>query len=189
MKQQYYDILEQNPVIAAVKNKEGLLACCKREDIRVVFVLYGDICNITDIVQKIKDSGKLAVVHADLVSGLSGKEIAVDYLKTHTKTDGFISTKPPLVKRGRELGLLSILRIFVLDSMALENINKQILLADPDAIEILPGLMPKIISRVVRMTKLPVIAGGLISEKEDVVAALSAGAISVSTTNEKVWLL
>jgi len=37
------------------------------------------------------------------------------------------------------------------------------------------------------MTKVPIIAGGLISEKEDVVAALSAGAISVSTTNVNVW--
>ncbi|MCD7995324.1 MAG: glycerol-3-phosphate responsive antiterminator, partial [Clostridia bacterium] len=29
----------------------------------------------------------------------------------------------------------------------------------------------------------------LISDKEDVMAALSAGAISVSTTNQKVWLM
>ena len=54
-------------------------------------------------------------------------------------------------------------------------------------IEILPGLMPKVIRRVARLVKLPVIAGGLISEKEDVMAALSAGAISVSSTNQSVW--
>lgn len=54
-------------------------------------------------------------------------------------------------------------------------------------IEILPGLMPKIIRRISRLVKVPVIAGGLISEKEDVVAALAAGATAVSTTNPSVW--
>ena len=33
------------------------------------------------------------------------------------------------------------------------------------------------------------IAGGLITEKEDVIAALSAGAIAVSSTNQDVWNL
>ncbi len=33
----------------------------------------------------------------------------------------------------------------------------------------------------------PIIAGGLISDKESVVAALSAGAIAVSSTNHGVW--
>ena len=45
--------------------------------------------------------------------------------------------------------------------------------------------MPKVIRRVCRLVRVPVIAGGLISDKEDVMAALSAGAISVSTTNPK----
>ena len=71
--------------------------------------------------------------------------------------------------------------------MAFENIQKQMAVARPDTLEILPGLMPKIITRVSRMAKVPIIAGGLISEKEDVVAALAAGAISVSSTNPRVW--
>ena len=94
-----------------------------------------------------------------------------------------------MIKRARELSLYTTLRVFVLDSMAFENIEKQMSVARPDIIEILPGLMPKVIRRVCRLVKVPVIAGGLISDKEDVMAALSAGAISVSTTNQKVWLM
>ena len=59
--------------------------------------------------------------------------------------DGIISTKPQLVKRPRRLGLFGILRIFVIDSMAFGNIRKTVRLLVPDAVEILPGLMPKII--------------------------------------------
>ena len=57
----------------------------------------------------------------------------------------------------------------------------------PDFIEVLPGLMPKVIRKICRTSRIPIIAGGLITDKEDVVAALSAGAIAVSTTNQDVW--
>lgn len=187
MEQKLYELIEANPVIAAVKDMEGLKACCEREEIKLVFVLFGDICSISEIVDRIKLSGKLSMVHADLISGLGSKEIAVDYIHRNTCADGIISTRPAFIRRAGELSMHTILRVFALDSMAFENIRKQLAASKPDAIEILPGLMPRVISRVSRMVKLPVIAGGLISEKEDVLAALSAGALGVSTTNRDVW--
>lgn len=189
MDQKFYDLIEANPVIAAVKDMEGLETCCGREEIKVVFVLFGDICSIGGIVRQIKEADKVAMVHIDLIAGLGSKEISVDFIRENTAADGIISTKPSLIKRARELSLYTTLRVFVLDSMAFENIEHQMIIAKPDLIEILPGLMPKVISRVCRLVKVPVIAGGLISEKEDVVAALSAGAISVTTTNPGVWLM
>ncbi len=77
----------------------------------------------------------------------------------------------------------------MIDSMALENIYQQQYSIRPDFIEVLPGLMPQIIRQITRSLKIPVVAGGLISDKESVVAALKAGAISVSTTNQDVWLM
>lgn len=189
MDQKFYDLLEANPVIAAVKDESGLAACCQREEIKVVFILFGDICNINSLVEQVKHADKVAMVHIDLITGLSGKEIAVDFIKMQTNADGIISTKPMMIKRAKELLLYTTLRVFVLDSMAVENLEKQMSVARPDIIEILPGLMPKIIRRVCKLVKVPVIAGGLISDKEDVMAALSAGAISVSTTNHNVWLM
>jgi glycerol uptake operon antiterminator len=189
MDQKLYDLIEASPVIAAVKDMEGLKACCEAEDVKVVFVLFGDICNIDSIVKEIKQSGKVVMVHIDLIAGLSSKEIAVDYIKNYTEVDGIISTRPAMIKRAKELSLYTTLRVFILDSMAFENIEKQVNQVRPDIIEILPGLMPKMIRRVSRLVKVPVIAGGLISEKEDVMAALLAGAISVSSTNQDVWKL
>jgi glycerol uptake operon antiterminator len=60
---------------------------------------------------------------------------------------------------------------------------------EPDYVEILPGVMPKVIKRINNLIHVPVIAGGLIADKEDVLAALSAGAVSISTTNEAVWFM
>ncbi len=183
----FYELMETNPVIAAIKDNEGLDTCCLCENVRVVFILYGNICTIGHMTERVKKAGKVAIVHIDLVEGLSNKEIAADFIRFHTKADGIISTRPSIIKRAKELGLHTVLRIFILDSMALQNVQKQIAAAGPDMLEILPGLMPKIIGKIKGMTGVPVIAGGLISDREDVVGALSAGAISVSTTNPKVW--
>ena len=187
MDRRYYDAIESNPVVAAVKDMEGLERCCEQEEIKVVFILFGDICSIGGIVQKVKNTGRFAMVHVDLVTGLGGKEVAADYVKQFTAADGIITTKPPLIKRGKELSLCPVLRYFLIDSMALENIRNQQHMVRPDFIEVLPGLMPKVIRKICRTSRIPIIAGGLITDKEDVVAALSAGAIAVSTTNQDVW--
>lgn len=178
--------LEETPVIAAVKNMEGLESSLKTE-CNVIFVLFGDICSIPDIVKKGKAAGKLVVVHLDLITGLSLKEVAVDFISRCTQADGIITTKPALIKRARELGLGSVLRFFALDSMAFENIRRQLAVVRPGFIEVLPGQMPKVIRIISNDVRVPVIAGGLIAEKEDVLAALDAGAIAISSTNEAVW--
>ena len=61
------------------------------------------------------------MVHIDLINGLSSKEITVDFIKKYTNADGIISTKPTLIKRARELSLYTILRLFVIDSIAYEK--------------------------------------------------------------------
>ena len=54
----------------------------------------------------------------------------------------------------------------MLDSISFSNINKQLPLENADMIEVLPGIMPKVIRRLADTTGKPVIAGGLISDKE-----------------------
>ena len=188
MKQSFYDALTDCPVVAAIKDDKGLYRCLESE-IKIVFILYGDIVRIADIVDCIKEKGKLAVVHMDLVTGLSGKEVAVDFIKKSTRADGIISTKLYLIRRARELDLVTILRLFAIDSMAFDNIKKQYEAVLPDIVEILPGIMPRIIKKITHLVPSPVIAGGMIVEKSDVIAAIDAGAISISSTNQDIWFI
>ena len=192
MNQEFYDAVEANPVIAAVKNDAGLQAAVEMEEIQVIFVLYGDVCTIPEILERIKAAGKKAMVHIDLIAGLSAKEISVEFIARQTRADGIISTKPALVRRAKELGIFAVLRFFVIDSLALkniENLEMQCGTSRPDFIEVLPGVMPKVLGRIAKVSRIPMIAGGLITEKEDVIAALSVGAIAVSSTNQDVWKL
>lgn len=188
MKNKFHEALEDTPIIAAVKDFDGLKKCLTC-DSQIIFILFGDVCSIADIVAQVKSSGKTAMVHIDLITGLSAKEVAVDFIKNYTEADGIISTKPALIKYASSLSLFTVLRFFMIDSMAFQNIEKQLHQVRPDVVEILPALMPRIINKICGMVSVPVITGGLISEKEDVITMLSAGASCISSSNEKIWFL
>lgn len=182
------DLLELSPVIAAIKDDRGLKRCFDTE-CQVVFILYGNICNIKDIVAALKAHGKYAMVHADLVQGLGSKEVAIDFIKEQTQADGIISTKPILVKHAMEIGMIGILRAFIIDSMAANNTKKLLESCKPDMIEIMPGVATKLIRVIREGTDIPIIAGGLISEKKEILDVFAAGADAISTTNEGLWFV
>ena len=85
--------------------------------------------------------------------------------------------------------MFTVLRFFVIDSLAFSNIQKQLENVHPDVVELLPALMPRVLGRLCEKIPVPVITGGLISEKEDVVSMLSAGAACVSSTTSSTWFL
>ena len=180
------DLFEISPIITAVKDEQGLEKALKTES-PVVFLLFGNICNITGLMDQVKNSGKIAIVHVDLIQGLSSKEVAVDFIHQNTRADGIISTKAPLVRHAMDLGMIGGQRTFLIDSMALETTKKQLLTFQPDFMELMPGVMPKILKTVRGYTEIPLVAGGLISDKKDILAAFDAGVDAVSTTREELW--
>lgn len=187
-KAELLELLADGPVIASVKDDRGLAAAVASE-VRVIFLLYGDVLTIGDIVDRARATGKAVFVHLDLVDGLASREISADFIARHTAADGVLSTKANLTRRAKELGLVSIQRFFLLDSMAIQSIEKHLSPDTSDLIEVLPGIMPKIIRRVRAAVSKPVIAGGFINDKEDVTGALGAGAVAVSATNPAVWAM
>ena len=191
MGREFVEAIEAAPIVAAVKDDQGLEKCLG-SDVDAVFILYGDICTIADIVAKVKDSGKIAMVHMDLITGLSPRDISLDFIRKYTRADGIITTKANLISHAKEIGLATVLRHFVLDSMALINIEKGAKsgVPQPDFVEFLPGIiLPEMIRRINSISRVPVIAGGLISDKAGVMNALSNGAVAISTTNTKVWFM
>ncbi len=182
----FLEAMQDAPVIAAIKDDEGLARVLQTE-CRVVFILYGSILNIREIVKNIKDSGRMALVHIDLTEGLSSREVSVDYIAECTDADGIISTRVNILRHAQELGLVTVQRFFLLDSLSLRNLTRQPI--RPTAIDIMPGVMPGVISRLTGAARHPIIASGLLSTKQDVIAALSAGAIAVSTTQQDLWFV
>ena len=179
----FRDLLEASPVIAAVKDEEGLRKALET-DCGIVFTLYGNLCTVGDMVGKIRDAGKVPIVHMDLIQGLGSREIAVEFLRDNAGAEGIISTKISLVRHAMDLGMIGIWRTFLVDSIALNNTKKQLAAVSPDALEVLPGIMPKIVREIRSCTRVPIIAGGLLSDRADVLEALNAGAWAVSATRK-----
>jgi glycerol uptake operon antiterminator len=186
MRKQLLECFDEVPIVAAAKSEEELARCLQSKS-RVIFLLFGDLCTIAGLVDQVKAADKIAIVHLDLVDGLAPKDVSVDFIAEQTKADGVISTKNSLIRYAHQKGLLTIQRYFLLDSRVLENIAKNA--SSADFFEVLPGVMPKIIRYLVETTGKPIIAGGMIRDKEDVMGALSAGAVAISSTNSDVWFI
>lgn len=179
-------ILLLHPVIASIKDESDLEAVL-RVECPVVFVLFGSLLTIADIVSKLKDNGRTVFVDVDLVDGFSNKPVVIDFLREQTQADGVLSTKAPMVKYAKSVGFFGIHRLFLVDSFSYHNVPKQVQLSGADAAEILPGCIPRVLSWLREDTKIPLIAGGLVCDKQDVMGALGAGAIAIASSNRGVW--
>ncbi|MGI6057000.1 MAG: glycerol-3-phosphate responsive antiterminator [Bilifractor sp.] len=175
------------PVIAAINNQERLEAV-KKSSSPIVYILFGNICTIAEIVDEVKRAGKKAIVHMDLIRGLANDEISVDFIQKYTRADGIISTKPYLIKHANSLNMFTVQRFFMLDTITYQNIKKHVRETSPDIVEMMPaGLFKMIRYANEQVNGKPLVASGLILDKDDVMGALSAGAIAVSTTNTEIW--
>lgn len=180
------EILIDNPIIAAVSNKKQLIKAIN-SPCEVIFMLYGEIMTLGNDVQLAKDHGKKVFIHLDLVIGLSRDAHALAYINERIHPTGIITTKSSLARKCKEMKIIVIQRLFMLDSKSFRDGMAAIQKTTPDAIEIMPGIVMKIVKEINRHIKLPIITGGLISEKQEVIDSLNAGATSISTSEEKLW--
>lgn len=186
MKDSFIKAMEKNPVIAAVKKTEKIAEAAE-SDCSVVFILCGDIFNLKEMVETAKEKGKLVFIHVDLIDGFSKDSTALKYIAEKISPDGIISTKNSQLKAAKQLGLLTVQRLFIIDSMSIETTVRASASIEPDAVEIMPGIMPKITKRLSAQINMPVIVGGLISEKSDIENAINSGAKGVSTSDNNLW--
>lgn len=180
--------IEKNPIIAAIRNDEGVENAIKSE-VSSVFLLRADIFNISNYVNRIKDSGKHVFIHFEFLEGLGRDNRTIDYIAEVIKPDGIITTRTNHVKYAEERGLFAIQRFFLVDSQSYETAIKSLQAIKPDMIEIMPAVMPGVIKRFREKVSLPIIAGGLIDCKEDIIDILKAGALGVSTGKKELWVL
>ncbi|MCD5410320.1 MAG: glycerol-3-phosphate responsive antiterminator [Clostridiales bacterium] len=186
MRKHFLSLLQDNPIIAAVKDLEKLQAAVD-SPCDIIFLLNGNIFNLKNIVDKVKDRGKNIYIHIDLMEGFSRDIVALKYISKNIKPDGIITTKSSLIKITKNMNLFAIQRLFILDSLSVKTGISTLNTTKPDSAELLPGIMPKVIKRIGSNTNVPIIAGGLIETKKEVIESLNMGAFGISTTNKKVW--
>ncbi len=150
-------------------------------------MLKGDIFDVERVMNQ--GRGKLVILlHIDLMEGIGRDKAGLTYLKQQFGISGIVSTRSNLIKEARSLGLISILRLFVLDSAAYATGVHLLTSLNPDAVEMLPGVaVPYIKDLLVRDVQLPVIASGLIQTTKTIREVLGAGAAAISTSRSELW--
>jgi glycerol uptake operon antiterminator len=180
------DDIKKCPVIAAIRDIDDVDTALSRK-IQCVFLLTGSILNIKYVVHCIKKARKRAFLHLDLVEGISKDSEGTKYIVEEIRPDGVITTRSNLAMSARSMGMFTIQRVFILDSLAVDTAVKTIGQVEPDAVEILPGVLTKTLGRIAIRVAIPIIAGGLIETEEEVKKALASGAVAISTTRKSLW--
>ena len=178
--------LEKHPVIAAVHDGDALREALE-SPVAAIFILGGSLMTLPDMVREAKGADKRVFLHLDLAEGLGRDEAAVRWCAERLGVDGLISTRPGLLKLASELGLITIQRLFLMDSSSFEHGKRLLKNTPPDMAEVLPGIAPKAIRMLCEALDKPVIAGGLITEPREIALALQAGALAVSAGDSRLW--
>lgn len=181
----FFDKIKSNPIIAAIDDLDRLDEMLN-SPCQVLFLLTGNIFNLKEIASRIKSKGKSLYIAIDFIDGFSKDTWGLEYIVKKIRPDGIITAKENLVKLSKDLGAFTILRLYIMDSKSLDAGLESIKSTRPNAVEILPGIMPKIIDMIAEHAKVPIIASGLITDEEDVINVLNSGAIAISSSNEDI---
>ena len=178
--------LELSPIIAAVRTKEDFILAAV-SPVKIIFLLHSNILTLKEMVEHAHEKHKKLFMHIDFADGIGRDKFGIEFI-SRCGVDGIISTRANIVKLAKECGIVTVQRFFIVDSHSVDTAVESIKTSKPDMIEIMPGILPRTISSFKNKVKMPVIAGGLIETKLDIVNAIKAGASAISTAKKELWL-
>lgn len=180
----------QKPVIAAIREPARVETALQTR-VDNIFFMGGNVKHVMQAVKRAKEKGKGTFVHPDLIRGLSStdKEV-VEFVSDCIGADGIVTPKSHMIREAKKMQLYGILHLFAIDSLAWQNGVKLVENIQPDGIEIMPGVIDKIIEDFAqRLEHIPIIASGMIQNTEEAKRSLQAGATSLSVSEASLWKL
>ena len=181
----FFRALGRNPVVPAVRGPDSALEAALAGEHPAIFVLGGDIFKVLARISSQSRRPRI-YVNVDLVGGIAADASGLRFLSG--RVEGIISTHRHVIELAKSSGLITIQRLFAIDSGAVERGLKLIRRAEPQFVEILPALAYcEIAEQYSEVLSLPVLAGGLLKSQEDIASILKAGAVGVSTSHQGLW--
>lgn len=178
--------LVDHQVIAAVRSEEQMKLAIQSE-VNMIFLLAGNILHLESTLQLARAANKLVFLHLEFMEGIAADRSGMKYIAQRIRPTGIVSTRSQSISMAKDHGMMAIQRLFLIDSTAVKNGIKTISSSGADAVEVMPGIVPHIISDLTDQIPLPIIAGGLVRTQQEIHAALEAGALAVSVGNPDLW--
>ncbi|MBQ6846055.1 MAG: glycerol-3-phosphate responsive antiterminator [Oscillospiraceae bacterium] len=177
--------IRKNSVIAAVRSVEDFSKAIKSET-EIIFDLNPDISDVKKKVAAAHRFGKKLFIHLDLAGGI-GKDTSGILFVKDIGVDGIISTRANIIKSAKAAGFFTVQRFFAVDSQSVDTAVESLKSSKADMVEIMPGVVTKVITALKDRTNVPVIAGGLIECEAEILEAFEMGATAVSTGKTELW--
>lgn len=172
-------------IIAAVKSDNTFERALKSKA-EIIFDLYPNLMKERDKIKAAHSAGKKLFAHMDFAEGIGRDSCGIEFMK-RLGIDGIISTRVNIIKAARDSGVCTVQRFFIVDSHSVDTTVEALKSSKADMIEVMPGVVPKIIRSLKERITVPIIAGGLIETPNEVAAAEENGAFGISTGNETLW--
>jgi glycerol uptake operon antiterminator len=157
-----------------------------------VFLQGGSLHDLSRTLGEFSDSTLAHLplfVHIDLLAGLENNEAGLEFLASFERITGIVTVHHHLAHPARKLGLLSVVRLFLSDSRAMDRGLAVATKSQPDAIEILPAAAATKVAGDFKSCRIPRIAGGLCRTEADVAETLASGCRAVTSTSLNLWKL
>jgi len=175
-------------VLPAIKNYKDLKTFLT-SSLEYGVVLNFHLAQLPDIIKSFNEHKKKAIVHLELIKGLAPDEFGALYLIQNLHVHGILGSKSKVVELCHKRNKISIFRIFLKDSMSLEQSAKIANRIKATYVEVLPSNTIDIIDKLKEEIGDTLIFGGLIYEKEHALRCLNKGATMISTSNPDLWFL
>lgn len=179
------EALKRKPVVPAVRSLDTEFEAVLAGNYAAFFVLGGDTFGLVERLQTVQRRPPVCV-NVDLASGVSSDADGMRFLSRHV--EGVISTHRRTIELADSAGLVTIQRLFAIDSGAVQRGLKMITRTGPGFVEILPApAYPEIADYYREVCEIPVLAGGLVTSAAHVSSLLASGASGVSTSDNSLW--
>ncbi|MCD8574019.1 MAG: glycerol-3-phosphate responsive antiterminator [Erysipelotrichaceae bacterium] len=154
---------------------ESDLIVCILQDIHISLLEH--------MIKTLHDNNKLALVHIDMVHGISSDEHGAEFLCQRLRADGVISSKTRIIETTKKNKKIAIQRMFLIDSKSIERGIETLQKSQPDIVEVMPAIAYKIIPYIKSKISMPLIGGGLLKTKEDILQGLEAGCMAFTVSD------
>ena len=184
--QDVLQVLRSNPVIAGIRDTAGLENALN-SPVEIIFLLNAALSNLKKRVKMIHAKAKMSFIHLEMVAGISKEPEILKFLKMEINPTGIITSNPNMVQPAHKLGLLTVQRIFVFDSLSVQTGIKMVQMNQPDFVEIMPASMYKVMPMIRDSGHSQIISGGLITTEKEIVNLLKTGVLAVCTSKKELW--
>lgn len=123
----------------------------------------------------------------DLIKGLSSDKEAIQFIAERSAPCGIVTTKGHLIKEAKKFSFAAVHQLCIIDTQAFNTGIKSVLTSKPDAVEIMPALMPRIVREWKEKVPYPLTVAGLIKTAEEIRMMLDAGCEAVVVGAPSLW--